>query len=366
MNDLTCTIFKPSDNLEVVRNASRELPRTPGLLAHSAGLFEALLFGGDELFPGICWALLSDHHGTAAMLPLQAVVEADLPVSIRAFHSLNRFEMLYADAQLRGDVRPETVRRALMAANAFTGHRVDVLRFRDLKNSSSLLAIATDNISRNSSFRDASEGASVISTTAPYDQWLKERSRNLRSQIKQADQRLSQHGHVSFNTIPCNEVSPAFERFISLEGSGWKASSNALSIDGAECRLFKTALLHHAPTNEAFISELRVNDHLVSSQIGLLLGNTLFLIRIAYDENFRNSSPGTLHMARLIEWCCSHPGISKIDCIVRQPWHDRWHPDIETHSRFTSINTRTARGALLCAMKNAQALTQRLRKSAPA
>jgi CelD/BcsL family acetyltransferase involved in cellulose biosynthesis len=92
------------------------------------------------------------------------------------------------------------------------------------------------------------------------------------------------------------------------------------------------------------VRSLFVDGRFAAGQIGITSARTLFLARIPYDEELSELSPSNVLMADLIEDCCNDPAIDRIDCMMWQPWHQRWGMDREPTYSLTVFNEKTARG----------------------
>lgn len=350
-------VFLPADDLQPVAEASLCLPRESTALSHSRGILHALMEENEGHFRGLRWILLTDRKGPLAVLPLRLVRERLGPLSMCALYSLNRFDMLYADAQVREGTARESILRVLQTEPICDGRPCDVIRIRDVKEHSAFFALFGPGSSR---WMESYEGASVISTDLPFAAWEAAQSKNLRGQLRQAGKRIGSDQRFRVVSEP-DAMGDAFERFVRLECAGYKHTLDPLGKDVHEARLLRDAFQRHSVSGEAFVFELYVGDVLVASQLALAPGETLFLIRVAYNEGFAHASPGTVLMGRLIEWCCSQPTVDRIDMVVRQGWHQRWHPQVDMHFRCNIPNLRSPRGALLALAKSAQNLGKEFR-----
>jgi CelD/BcsL family acetyltransferase involved in cellulose biosynthesis len=344
MPDLECRVLTSADDLMPVREAITQLSVNRHMLAASPFMLQALTESGESLFPGLCWFLCVDEYGPAALLPLRRMVEADSRLAPLSLTSVSRFEMLYADALVRPDVPPSAMASALLQTPVIGGRRADVVRLRNLPQDSQLLAIAR----ALSAQCDVQEGTSVIAVGADAEAWRRGLSRNLRGQIKQSESRLRRTGPLAVRAPEnATEMSEAFSRFVALEASGYKASRDALANVPGDRAILEGTLLGHAREGTAHLIELCVGDTLVASQFGVICGDRLYLIKIAFDERFAGASPGTFLMASLLQRLADEGRVKTVDCCVRQRWHARWHPLVEMYTTATIPNTGTPKGFAL-------------------
>jgi CelD/BcsL family acetyltransferase involved in cellulose biosynthesis len=167
-------------------------------------------------------------------------------------------------------------------------------------------------------------------------------SKNMRDSIRKARRRIEERGGAEIVVTAGGEIGEAFERFVQLEASGWKAGQGgALAQTPLERALWRD-YLPIAP--DAQIRELRIDGALAAAQITVSTARTLFLPRIAYDENLAELSPSNVLMAELLESCCGDPAIDRIDCMEWQPWHPRWGMVREPTYTLVAFNSATIRG----------------------
>ena len=345
---LLARVFRSTDDLSPIRHAIAALPFDAGLLAASPFMALALTEAGELLFPGICWFLFEDEDGPAAVVPLQCAVDEDSALRTLSLRSLTWHEMLYADALIRPGIPPAAIGRALLAQPALGTRRADVLRLRDLPQQSNLHRL----LQCLPAEVQEKEGTSVIPVGASATEWQRSLSRNLRGQIRQSENRLRQHGSVVVHAAAgAAETAAAFERFVALEASGYKAATDALANTAGNRELLERTLRGHAHTGTAHTLELFVNGELVASQFGVVCGRRLYLIKVAFNEAFSEASPGTFLMAQLLERLADEGRIALVDCCVRQRWHARWHPEIKYNHVATIASPHTLRGWALRALR---------------
>lgn len=347
---LHCTIVLPGEDATDVRQAISMLPARSFHLSASRGMLTALLDSGNALFPGLRWYLIADERGPVALVPLQWVRESDSKLKPVALYSLSRFELLYGDALVRDDVAPGSVIDAVLNTVRAGEPRPDVLRLRDLPTDSALLAMARERTGTGDMI--AKPGTSLLSGGDNAATWEASLSKNLRGHVRQAAKRLAARGPVEIRTaVALPDIQAAFARFLVLEASGYKGTLNSLAHEHGDRQVLEQALYHHAATGESLVMELWVAGALAASQFGICRGNRLFLIKVAYNEELADASPGAFLMAELMRWVSDHPELAEVDCCVRQKWHDRWHPDLEDRTVATVANRSSWRGAVLGAMR---------------
>jgi CelD/BcsL family acetyltransferase involved in cellulose biosynthesis len=216
-----------------------------------------------------------------------------------------------------------------------------VMRLRRLRIGSPWLVLAGD---RGCVEEEPDEGVGVLDTGRDADGWWREMPKNMRDSIRKARGRCERDGGSEVVVSTGGDVAGEFEQFLLLDASGWKGRQETdLSHTPAWRSLFLDYLL---ASDTAEVRSLKIDGRNAASQLTVRVGRTLFLLKIAYDEQLAMLSPGNLLMANLVEACCEDPNVDRIDCIVWQPWHQRWGMVREPTFGLTAFNSRSVRGAL--------------------
>lgn len=179
------------------------------------------------------------------------------------------------------------------------------------------------------------------------DTFLSGISKNFRASLRKARNKLSAHSDVRFesHTTKC-EITTALENFFSLEARGWKgASSGAISQDSGIKRFYELLFEHFTRTPRQWveINELWVDGNLLASQLCLGVADTLFVLKIAYDETQPKLSPGNMLLEWLITRGDGNGRARYLNLISDSSWHRDWAASQIANWHIEAYN-RTAGG----------------------
>lgn len=216
-----------------------------------------------------------------------------------------------------------------------------VLQLRDVRVDSPWLAFAEDGVLST----DDERGVGVIDTTMEFDDCLHKVPKNMRNTIRKARRRIDERGGAEVVVHREAELEAAFDRFLVLEASGWKGNSGSGWLNmPIEAGIWRDYLLG---PGDGQVRSLMINGTLAAAQVTVRYGRTLFLPRIAYNENLKELSPSNVLMADLINACCEDPGIDRLDCITWQGWHQHWGMVREPTHHLVVFNDKSVRGVAL-------------------
>ena len=266
------------------------------------------------------WVLAEDDRGPLAALPFELREKRKGPVRLRVLANTRTTDGLVADR-----VDPRALRTALLGALADGGEPVGLVSLGGLRDGRGFTRLATGSPHGLTAERRHG-GHSILDTTTPYDEWLAGTGRNLRASLRKARNRAERRGELTVTAATeADEVAAAFDEFVAIEGSGWKAATDALANRPVDREVMRRFLLAAGPAGAAVVRTLRLDGRPAAAQLAVTTGDTLELLKVAYDEELADLSPSNLLMADLLQHCCERDDVARIDLVTNQPWHARWH-----------------------------------------
>ncbi|MDR4507100.1 MAG: GNAT family N-acetyltransferase [Candidatus Brocadiaceae bacterium] len=155
-------------------------------------------------------------------------------------------------------------------------------------------------------------------------------SSHFRRDLNRKSRRLFNSGHVDVRferNMP--GLLDAYKRFLKLEASGWKGAHGTVSAIGLhkELRDFYEQLMHiYGEKDSCIISLMSLDGRDIAGQFCIISGETVYVKKIGYDQEFKHLSPGNLLLKSLIEWCCNDEQLKYVNLITTQPWVQPWKP----------------------------------------
>lgn len=148
-------------------------------------------------------------------------------------------------------------------------------------------------------------------------------------ELRRLERRLADRGRLSYVAMPAGELSRDWiDRFLALEGSGWKGrTGSALAAHEDSRTFFIEASAQALRRGRLQMLALELDGVPIAMKCNFLAGNGAFAFKIAYDECYAAYSPGVLlelfnmrHLAAecpQIEWMDScaradHPMITRL------------------------------------------------------
>jgi CelD/BcsL family acetyltransferase involved in cellulose biosynthesis len=170
---------------------------------------------------------------------------------------------------------------------------------------------------------------------------LRDVSRSHRVNVRRLTRRATELGALDYEVITApDRLDAAFDAFLQVECSGWKAEEGtAIRLHTELVAFYRSLLEQFGARGECRINLLRLNDEVIAAQFGLVAGRQLNLLKIGYAEKHASLAPGHLIMQRTIENVCADPGLDRLSFVTRPPWAALWKPQstgVEHHVVFRS------------------------------
>ena len=153
----------------------------------------------------------------------------------------------------------------------------------------------------------------VVDCRGSYAVWLAARSKRIRHRLRRDSGRAMDAMGMRFEvTKEDPSRTDHLQRMFELERAGWKGRGGTAILDDPVTTKFYTELAHSAAAAGALrTASLWHDDRLVAFEYGVLGGRRLFVLKVAYDENFADLSLGYVLAALHIRHCFEDP---VIDC----------------------------------------------------
>ena len=151
-----------------------------------------------------------------------------------------------------------------------------------------------------------------------------------RGTLKKAKNKLNRQPAVEFISVSTQpEIAEAFARFLEVEASGWKGNqgeNSAILLDHRLTGFYRDVMEGFAALGQAAINLLKVGDKVIAAQYTLGINDTLYLLKIGYDQEFSKLSPGNLLLEWLMKRCQQEKKYTLINFITSLAWQNSWNP----------------------------------------
>lgn len=161
-----------------------------------------------------------------------------------------------------------------------------------------------------------------------YDQIREKFSRKFKRNLRQQRNKLSRLGNSEILFLRTkNEINWAFQDFIELEGSGWKGDEgSSIKNNQTFVKFFEELRDNFSEDGQFEIELLRVNNKSVAGLLCLLTDDTVYALKIGYDENYSSVSPGVLLLDEVIQRYSNDASVKTINFMADYASAEPWQP----------------------------------------
>ncbi len=149
----------------------------------------------------------------------------------------------------------------------------------------------------------------------------------LRQNLRRAGRALEKLPDVQFRF--CETSRSAREntaRFLDVETRNWKGEKKTAVKNFAGCaEMFTEAAEGLAAQNRMGFSFLDSGDRTIAAHYAMISGRTLYILKMAYDKEFSEASPGNLLMLRVIQAAADSGRFDEINLVSAPPILAKWN-----------------------------------------
>lgn len=187
-----------------------------------------------------------------------------------------------------------------------------------------------------------------------WKEYLQAREGRLRSTISRMRKRLAADGgHLEIFTT--EDIDRGLQAYEAVYAASWKQSEPH--------KEFTPGLIRLCSANGWLrLGVAWINDKPIAAQIWIVANGKAAIYKVAYDENYKALSPGTLLTAMLVEHTIDIDKVREIDYLIGDdPYKQKWMTQRRERWGIIAYNPRTLGGVLGVAAELMGRLTKRLR-----
>ncbi len=167
-----------------------------------------------------------------------------------------------------------------------------------------------------------------VDVSGSFDAYWDARGKNLRSNMRKQRSKLQSDGvSIVFDALCAqDDVAGAIAEYGRLEGAGWKAGmGTAVRADNAQGRFYAAMLRNFCALGRARIWRLKFDDRVVAMDLCIEGGDTMVILKTAFDPEYRQVSPAFLMRQEAFRDVFGQGRVRRIEFYGRMmEWHTRW------------------------------------------
>ena len=295
-----------------------------------------------------------------AILPLSSSKVRMFGIPLHVLSIAHHEHVTLSDIVCPPGLAPEVLRAFLAQAPNLPGVRCDLLIFPQVLASSAAAAgLAALDSGRVLIKKNGASNCIPCGTT--YDEMLSRFSKNFKGNLRKARNKLNAAGHVEFTFLQTpEELEQGFQRFLVVEGSGWKGQEgthSAISLHDHLRRFYHSLVRRLGPKVACGINLLSVDGRDIAAQFCVHFGRTYSVLKIGYDESVSHLAPGNMMFEALLRRLLPRDDLLRVDLVSDTPWHVSWNPEPTPVIDGYVAGTGTRGTAALALLKARYALT---------
>lgn len=177
--------------------------------------------------------------------------------------------------------------------------------------------------------------------------YLQKRSANFRYNLKRKEKKVRALGNVEYCKIENSQsLEEAYKNLLYVEENSWKHKhGTAITAIKKQRALYKELCESTAKKGWLHLSFLFLNNEPIAYNLGLVIREKYYLLKLSFHEKYKQVSPAILLMAWVIEDLI-HGGVKAYDFTGKPyEYESQWTQEVRWHRSLTICN-RTLRAKL--------------------
>lgn len=181
-----------------------------------------------------------------------------------------------------------------------------------------------------------------------YPKLMERFSSVFKTTLRRRWKRLEKLGKISFEVVTGGtELQQCLKECYAVEESSWKGRQGTAITQSTNTYNFYNKLAH-ASAHEKYLSLflLRLDGKLIAFQFNLNYNSTVYTLKLGYDENYKECSPGLVLLNEIIKYCIEQK-VQKCDFLGDETdWKVKWSNNL-THHKWLYIFQKNRFGNVL-------------------
>lgn len=170
-----------------------------------------------------------------------------------------------------------------------------------------------------------------VTVQGGFDDYFAARSKNMRQNIRKAQNRMATEGQVGRMEVICDAAQMAAQvaDYGALETRSWKSAlGTAIAPDNAQGRFYTRMLENFANLGQARVYRYLIDDQLAAIDLCVEQDDNLVILKTTYDDAFKALSPAFLLHLDMFQAIWSDNKTRRIEFYGKKmEWHTRWTED---------------------------------------
>lgn len=295
--------------------------------------------------------VVSDAQGPAAILPFTLTTRREHGLPLRVLELMRPCDMGVRDLIIAPELDPATLWRPWLDALASAGIGWDMIDCSDALAGSDALRFA-EAAPRPVNCYYHHDSNRLANTGAAAQQRIDASRSHLKKTRRKANA-LAKLGSLDYQLVDDAEgLQQALASYVAVEDSGWKGSEGhrtSMRHDHGQHAFYKTLLNPQQCAGlRPVAAVLSLDGQPIAVKLCVEIGDTLFMLKIAYADSHRDHSPGNVLLSWLLDQYASRDDIAHVSFITAGDWTLRWHPQRQAAHVVTLYN-HSARGLVAAA-----------------
>lgn len=277
----------------------------------------------------LAYYLISLSGRPVAIVPLRPAIRTIVGVRVKTMELPYHAHMPLTDVLCSETDTALPLLGVLARDLTFRGVAWDVLAFQRVLDHSSLAALLTGAGSK-CVIGEMNSRCNYL-VCGPNNIAFRRFSKNFQNNLRKAHNKLAAFDKVlfsSFRFLP--DLESSFEDFLRVEASGWKGidgRGTAIRLQRDVLSFYRGLIAGMGDKGVLEINLLKLDTECIAGQFSVIAGDTCYILKIGYREDFACLAPGNLLMEHTLRRLGEAGKVRAVNLITDASWHVSWAPN---------------------------------------
>ncbi|MFK5986463.1 MAG: GNAT family N-acetyltransferase [Pseudomonadota bacterium] len=164
-------------------------------------------------------------------------------------------------------------------------------------------------------------------------------SSKFKRNLKRLERKAEKQGELSYHTFLSQaknqnesekvqqQFEQAYQDFLDIEADSWKSGTHtAIKCKQQSIQFYQQLAKNFQYPDNCLINILKINNQAIATQIGIIIGKQLNLLKIGFRQDYKSIGPGNIILSHTIKQAIQHKN-KQISTVTAPRWAEKWKSD---------------------------------------
>ena len=173
---------------------------------------------------------------------------------------------------------------------------------------------------------------SILNVCQGYENIINQLSKHFSRNLRRLKKKIESLPGIKYESFQENskDIFDMYNRFVEMEASGWKGKSKtAIKLDQDIYNFYNDLVNQLSHSKNLILNFLSADGKDLASQFCLLFNHNLYILKIAYNEEYSKMAPGYMLLLHTLENLSKYYNLNCVNLMTSGRWQTQWEPELQ-------------------------------------